>query len=326
MDKDATMMDASEFKWEHTTCDWCGTAASDVVFKGPDRLHSLPGLFCLCRCRQCGVFRQEPRLIWDDLSSYYPYDYAAYKYSSGETNSRLLQVINNYGNVKRRHFVELHQSGGRLLEVGCGTGAFLGELVRSGRWEVEGIEPNQAAADYTASKLGVPIYQGRISEVDLKPASFDAIVLWCVLEHLSQPVQDLRYLHTLLKNGGWLFFSIPNYESLEAKVFGPYWSGWDLPRHLYVFPRPVLRQVLTHIGFSPISERCISTSYHALGHSLEFWSQSWGCEHPKIRKVLSIIYRSWFARLGLLLPLALLDRLNLTTNITFVNQKVSENI
>jgi hypothetical protein len=144
------------------------------------------------------------------------------------------------------------------------------------------------------------------------------------LEHLSEPVQDLRQIHSLLKDGGWLFFSMPNYESLEAKVFGPYWSGWDLPRHLYIFPRSILYVILTQIGFGQISRRCISTSYHALGHSLEFWSQSWEKEHPKIHRTLLKFYRSWFARLGLLLPLAILDRLNLSTNISFAAQKIPE--
>ena len=318
------MTDMNGLQWEHTTCAWCGTTASDLVFKGPDRLHGLPGLFYFCRCRQCGVLRQDPRLIWEHLSTYYPYDYAAYAYNAGEMKSPLRQLINNYGNVKRRRFVEKHQSSGRLLEVGCGTGAFLRETVKSGRWEVEGIEPNRAAATYTAKMLGVPIHQGRFSEVDLKPAAYDAIVLWCVLEHLSQPMQDLRRCYSLLKSGGWLFFSMPNYESLGAKVFGPYWSGWDLPRHLYVFPRPVLRQMLTHIGFGHTSEQCISTSYNTLGHSIEFWSQSWESKYPRARQILLNAYRSWFARIGLLLPLVLLDRLNLTTNITIAVQKIPE--
>jgi SAM-dependent methyltransferase len=318
------MSDADKRQWEHTNCAWCGTSASEVVFEGPDRLHDLPGLFYFRRCKQCGVLRQDPRLTWEHLSSYYPQDYPAYTFDAGEMNPFLLKKINNYGNIKRRRFVEKYQPCGRLLEVGSGTGAFLRELVKSGRWEVVGIEPNQEAAAYTSENLGVSIHHGRFSEVDLKPATYDAIVLWCVLEHLSEPVQDLRYIHSLLKDGGWLFFSMPNYESLEAKVFGPFWSGWDLPRHLYIFPRSILYEILTQIGFGQISKRCISTSYHALGHSLEFWSQSWEKEHPKIHRTLLKFYRSWFARLGLLLPLAMLDRLNLSTNISFAAQKIPE--
>jgi SAM-dependent methyltransferase len=322
LEEEAAMKNADELKWEKTNCPWCGTYESDLVFEGPDRLHDLPGMFHLRRCRQCGVLRQDPRLIWEHLSAYYPEDYPAYTYETGETTSALYRRISNYGNVKRRRFVEKFQSGGRLLEVGTGTGAFLRELVKSSKWEVEGIEPSQPASAFAAKTLKVPIHDARLSEVDLEPASFDAIVLWCVLEHLTQPVQDLRYIHSLLKDGGWLFLSVPNYESLETKLFGRFWSGWDLPRHLTIFPRLVLRQILTQIGFSQISERCVSSSYNALGHSLSFWSQSWKSDHPKVHQALFSFYQSWFARLGLFFPLALLDRLNLSTNISFAAQKV----
>lgn len=316
------MTTSDELIWEKTSCSYCGSSLCDPAFSGPDRLHGLPGLFHLQRCRQCGVLRQEPRLAWETLSTYYPEDYAAYNYNDSEKDSRWKRGVDNYGNVKRRRYVEKYQPGGRLLEVGCGTGAFLHEVVRSGKWQSEGLEPSPQAAGFAARTLSIPIHQGRLSEVDLQSASFDAIVLWCVLEHLSSPVQDLLYIYSLLKPGGWLFFSIPNLESLEAKIFGRFWSGWDLPRHLYIFPRASIRRLLKEMGFDRISIRSISSSYNQLGHSLDFWSQTWAASHPNTRRLLLNAYRSWFGRVAFLLPLALLDRLNLSTNITFAARKL----
>jgi SAM-dependent methyltransferase len=317
------MITGNESIWEHSSCDWCGSTETDLIFEGPDRLHRLPGVFSMRRCRRCGILRQEPRLTWSYLSTYYPENYSAYNYNTWETNSPIIRRMNNYGNVKRRRFVEKHQTGGRLLEVGCGTGAFLRELARSSKWELEGLEPSIPAAEFASKTLAVPIHHERLSKVDLKPVSYDAIVLWCVLEHLGQPLQDLRRIYSLLKDGGWLFFSMPNVESLAARMFGPFWSGWDLPRHLYIFPRPILHNILEQIGFGFISERCISTSYHTLGHSLDFWSQSWESRHPRIRQLMVGLYHTWFVRMGLFLPLALLDRLKLSTNITIAAQKLN---
>ena len=64
-------------------------------------------------------------------------------------------------------------------------------------------------------------------------------------------------------------------ESLAARIFGPYWVGWDLPRHLYLFPRPLLQTVLGTLGFRSVAFSCISGSYSTLRDSLEFWTQSW---------------------------------------------------
>jgi SAM-dependent methyltransferase len=186
---------------------------------------------------------------------------------------------------------------------------------------VVGIEPSQRAAEYARQHTSATILQGRFSEVELAPESIDAIVLWTVLEHLDRPVQDLRYAHALLKKDGWLFFSIPNFESLEARLFRQYWSGWDLPRHLYVFPRPTLHKILETIGFRVAYERCLSTSYAALGHSINFWSQSWEHKKPRLKRLLMRFYYAWPTRVALLAPLAILDRLNLTSTITYGTQK-----
>jgi len=315
-------MDYDHLKWEETTCDWCGTAEGDLVFEGPDRLEGFPGKFSFVRCPRCGIFRQDPRPVWESLANYYPEDYVAYNYTLGIKKSKLRERIDNYGNEKRRRAIERFQASGLLLEIGCGTGAFLNELLQSGNWDVVGVEPNESAAVYTRQALKIPVHHGRFSDTDLEPGTYDAVVLWCVVEHLTDPIRDLRRIHKTLKEGGWIFFSVPNYESLDAKIFKEFWAGWDLPRHLYVFPQQTLREILHDIGFGNIHTKCVSTSYDALLHSLEFWSQSWDEKTTKRWGFILRLYRSWVMRIVLLLPLAILDRLKLTSNITFFAQKV----
>jgi len=312
-------MKIEHLDWEITACDWCGSLEVEQVFDGPDRLENMPGIFHMARCKNCGIFRQNPRLSWVSLQKYYPENYAPYQYAIPRNHFQ--DTLRRYGSWKRLKAIERFQPDGRLLEIGCGTGGFLREVVSSRHWEVAGVEPSETAASYAQNTLKVPIFPGRFSDVELEPESFDAIVLWCVLEHLNHPVQDLRYAYTLLKEKGWLFFSIPNYEGPEAKIFGKYWAGWDLPRHLYIFPRPVLREVLRDIGFRTAAERCISTSYDILGHSLNFWSQSWEGRFPERKRFLMRSYRSTLTRAALVIPLAILDRLSLTSTITIFAQK-----
>jgi len=90
-------------------------------------------------------------------------------------------------------------------------------LIQTGRWDVFGIEPNRDAALYTQKSLNVPIYHGRFNDVELEDGSFDVVVLWCVIEHLTNPVEDLRHIYSLLNEGGWLCFSMPNYEGIESR-------------------------------------------------------------------------------------------------------------
>ncbi len=317
------MIRVEELSWEECACDWCGSADSQPVFAGPDRLEGLPGRFYMARCKQCGVYRQNPRLTWDSLEQYYPEDYTSHPRLVQEEPTRLRRLDKRYGPWKRLRAVERYQPGGSLLEVGCGTGLFLEEALRSGRWQVTGIEPSQRAAEYASQKLGVTVHPGRFSEVQLPAATYDVVALWNVVEHLEHPVQDLRYAWSLLKPGGWLIFSVPNLESLERRIFGDYWVGWDLPRHLYLFPQKTLEEILVSLGFRVAGKRCISTSYSVLGHSLDFWSQSWAERRPSLRRLLLGAYRSLPGRLAMIPPLWVLDRLNLSTILTIFAQKTA---
>jgi SAM-dependent methyltransferase len=156
--------------------------------------------------------------------------------------------------------------------------------------------------------------------VDLPTESYDVIVMWNVLEHLAYPVRDLVNIISLLKPGGWLVFSVPNIESIEARLFGRYWVGWDLPRHLYIFPQHALNKILHDLGLRIAGIDNVSTGYSLLGHSLDFWSQDW--DSQMLRKIILRAYYNPIARFATAPFLWLLDRTNKSTLLTYFAQKL----
>ncbi len=133
---------------------------------------------------------------------------------------------------------------GSLLDVGCGTGAFLHVMQQKG-WNTTGLEP-----DSDARKLAKELYNinaeepGRLFE--FAPASFNAITLWHVLEHVHQLHSYIEQLKNLLTDNGKLFIAVPNYTSVDADVYGLAWAAYDVPRHLYHFT-PKAMQVLVEL-------------------------------------------------------------------------------
>ncbi|MDX2307527.1 MAG: class I SAM-dependent methyltransferase [Hyphomicrobium sp.] len=99
-----------------------------------------------------------------------------------------------------------------VLEVGCGTGA-TGALAlarrRAGRYV--GIELMEAAAR-EAREVLTDVYVGDVEKMtlDFQPASFDALLLSEVLEHLVEPDATLRRLARFLRPGGTVLASSPN--------------------------------------------------------------------------------------------------------------------
>lgn len=257
-------------EFEFVPCDHCGSTKEQELFEGPDRLHCLPGLFRVVKCLQCGWIYQNPRPTAETIGFYYPPDYVSFVRAIEDEPQWWRRWDRRYGILKQRWSIERLQPKGRLLDVGCATGIFLHEM-QLGGWDVVGIEPNPVAAGYAQQRFGLDVRVGRLRQIELPSASFDVITLWDVLEHLHTPWADLREVHRLLVNGGLLVIQIPNLESLEARWLGPLWLGWDLPRHLYLFPRRALVAALSELGFTVEGSRCVAGSHSAFLMSLQFY-------------------------------------------------------
>ena len=63
---------------EEVPCDFCGSTDAEVVLKGPDRLHGLPGEFTVVVCKQCSLARTSPRPTLESLGTAYPEQYNPY--------------------------------------------------------------------------------------------------------------------------------------------------------------------------------------------------------------------------------------------------------
>ncbi len=131
---------------------------------------------------------------------------------------------------------------GSLLDVGCGSGAFLQRMRQSG-WRVTGTEPDPNAAARLRDRLGFPVFSS-VDEVEARPERFDLVTMSHVIEHVPDPLRMLRQLAALLAPGGRLMVTTPNAQSLGARLFGPSWRGLEPPRHFNVFsPRSLAEAV-----------------------------------------------------------------------------------
>ncbi len=163
--------------------------------------------------------------------------------------ARLVSCLPSVGAAAEMEVMRIHASeSGRMLDVGCGGGAFLRRMRKAG-WEVAGIEPDARAAACLAAEAGFPVYRSLEELTRKDDQRFDVIVLGHVIEHLSDPVQTLIALRSLLDTGGRLVLTTPNALSLGARIFGASWRGLEPPRHFNIFSPDSLRQALDRAGF-----------------------------------------------------------------------------
>jgi SAM-dependent methyltransferase len=274
--------------FESVACNFCGSTEALPLFEGPDRLLGLPGHFRVVRCARCGLIRQDPRPTRETIDFYYPPAYEPYSIAIDEEPSWLRRWDRRYGMHKRQRAIERCCPGGRLLDVGCATGNFLYEMARSGRWQVEGVEPNVEAARYGQDHLGLTIYIGELTAVDLPAGAYDVITMWNVFEHLHDPMANLRAVARLLKTGGWFVFSIPNLGSWERHLLGKYWMGWELPRHLYYPSASLMAAMLHEVGMELRGWQCLVGAYPSFLLSLRFWLEGVRGRTLLTRRILTL--------------------------------------
>jgi len=136
---------------------------------------------------------------------------------------------------------------GRLLDVGCGNGAFLGNMKGLG-WECVGVETDPEAARFARARFDLLVYEGSLAEGPFADNSFDVITLSHVIEHVHSPLDLLTHCRRLLKPEGQLIVLTPNINGMGHRIFGRAWRGLEPPRHLHCFDRRTLQACVERTG------------------------------------------------------------------------------
>ncbi|MDG1715047.1 class I SAM-dependent methyltransferase [Lacinutrix sp.] len=200
--------------------------------------HSVSGEeFQLIVNNEYGYLETTPQPLVEKLPEYYKSEnYISHTNAKRNLFEKTYHVIRNMALKRKLKLINSFSSEEKnLLDIGCGTGAFL-KTAKDDGWEVFGIEPNEKARDIANKSCEGSVFNIEKLEV-FKAQSFDVITLWHVLEHLPNLHAQVLILKTLLKPNGTLVIAVPNYKSYDAKYYKNFWAAYDVPRHLWHFSR-----------------------------------------------------------------------------------------
>lgn len=257
---------------ENVTCNSCGNEEAVQVYVLQDYMFRRKDVSATyVRCKRCGLVREDPRPTMVEMARHYPSEYSSYNFEAARESSWLAKQAIEYGIGKRWRFVTKYKTGGKLLDVGCGTGLFLAGRGHDPNWELYGVEINENAARVARDQHQLKVRGGTLEQAAYDTGFFDVVTLWDVLEHLHDPLASLREIHRILKPDGVILVRSPNLRSWDAFLFGRYWAGWDAPRHLFVFEPCTLTRMLGTVGFSVMDFSCRSGGDVMFGMSVQFW-------------------------------------------------------
>ena len=219
----------------YTLCPICASNAIAYSFAATDHTVSKK-TFEVWKCVNCtGLFTQDVP-GQEEIGAYYQSnDYISHSDAEGGIINNLYHRVRSFTLGQKKSLLE-NETGiaaGSVLDVGCGTGAFLHKM-RSGGWQAIGLEPDAGAREKARQLYQMQVFPSE-ELFALPPDSIDAITLWHVLEHVHELHRYVAQIKNLLKPYGRLFIAVPNHTSADAGKYQAGWAAFDVPRHLYHF-------------------------------------------------------------------------------------------
>jgi 2-polyprenyl-3-methyl-5-hydroxy-6-metoxy-1,4-benzoquinol methylase len=268
---------------EKSKCFACDAEGVTLYANQQDKLFGASGYWNINKCsnNDCGLLWLDPMPIAEDIGvaylNYYTHNDRAqlstslparayryikncylasrFGYTLAVSHFSILQRILSlvmYLHPPRRADLDSsvmhvpYKKEGRLLEIGCGSGAML-SMMQSLGWWVEGVEVDPVGVEVARAK-GLNVHFGDVFSRQYADNSFDAITLSHVIEHVHDPIGLIRECARILKLGGMLSIVTPNSKSMGHSIYKSSWLHLDPPRHLHIFNPPVLADIASNLG------------------------------------------------------------------------------
>ena len=251
--------------WEPlSSCPLCGHRIFRNIVMAYDRHYGNPGKYPVVECESCSLWFMNPMPTIEFLARAYPSNY--YSYSAQAPSQRNSEpIIKKLKKLTRK--VIGYTSGwtgdpkfdqpGSILDVGCGSGAFLLQMREKG-WDVHGAELSLEAAK-RGRELGLDIFGGTVEAACYPNNSFDYVRSNHSFEHIHNPREVLREIRRIIRPNGLLFIGVPNVKSLMSKLYGTYWWYLGAPVHTFGYSPATLAELLAQEGFRVIRVNYNST-------------------------------------------------------------------
>ncbi len=155
---------------------------------------------------------------------------------------------------------------GRILDAGSGSGYFLDTAMERG-WEAHGTEYDPVVVQACQAR-GIHMQQGVLDPRSYEQNSFDVITSFEVLEHLVDPMSELIHITRLLRPGGLLYLTTPNFNAVARHIARGRWNIINYPEHLNYYTPRTLGRALTKAGLEVGGVRTTGISVMRLRNSV----------------------------------------------------------
>ncbi len=239
-------------------CKLCGNTDIEIAYKGQIRDG---GLNCytnneieMYKCRRCGVIWHEP--IHNSETYYESEEYRKSVDLSAETQ--------NYYRLHDKECLDKFQYTGTdifrdkvVADIGCGGGSFLDFLSGVAK-TVIAIEPSEIFRKALREKNYTTYAYAKDAEREYAE-KVDVVTSFDVIEHVTDPLEFLQDIHTLLCDNGKAIVGTPTDAPVMRELLGEVYEKKVLftAQHIWIFSEKSLKDLAIKAGFRDIKVRFV---------------------------------------------------------------------
>ena len=246
------------------TCNFCGSPSQRVMhhfekdFYPHDAYITFPWdgnhsvELTIVQCSQCGLVYQNPRFKAEHLGEVYTVmDAKPIDLNKAISQHKFKPLID----LIKKNTLAANASGAVSLDIGTRYG-LLPEVLRREGFNAYGIEFNASCVEAARLSGFKNVYQGTIESVpqwmqQQQLKRLELITMTDVIEHLLDPMADLRLLAKYQESGDHMVIQTIDVSSWGHRLFGKWWYHFHA-QHTYYFDVPMLRRYYDSVGYDVV--------------------------------------------------------------------------
>jgi ubiquinone/menaquinone biosynthesis C-methylase UbiE len=158
-----------------------------------------------------------------------------------------------------RHFGEFVPRQGKVFEIGASWGKLLMPWRDQHACEVTGLEPRKATVQAARDRLGIELFQGFPATANVPENAYDAVLIIRTINHMLDPLGDLRHAWRWLKPGGMLI--IDNSDAVREARYEGFENNVAEIDHAYMFSSNTLGAMVQKAGFEIVRNDVVDTRH-----------------------------------------------------------------
>lgn len=245
-------------RWEEVNCHLCGGQGriAPILLHGKPLVQGQFGYEIHPVICECGLVFLNPRWTKETYAKFYEYYYDSLYRLELKPDYGIAGVKRNMAEIWERIRGDVGDGVRNVLDIGCGSGHGLSYLrEQMPNIAIFGVEASPYCQRILTEEVGAVLLGEDLEGQWLSEnrGKFDLIIMRHVVEHLLNPVEELKKIRMLLAPGGAIYIAVPDmmHPRTVLRDYEYWWEYYFRAVHPYYYCRETLFKTLKMAGLYP---------------------------------------------------------------------------